>query len=885
MQSLARRVLALLLAFTATAACAQERFAFDRTDTVLSKAVVPSRVELQLELDPAKDQFGGEVAIDVDVREPVQRIVLHARGLEPARLLLRSGAQLRPLRLAPSDLAQTWALQLEDGQAIAPGRHRLELAYRGLVNAAGEGLFAVEHLAHGRPARMLSTQLEPIHARRLLPCFDEPLFRTVFQVQVRAPAGYTVLSNTDAVSAEPEGDSVRHRFAPTPPMQSYLLAVTVGRFDILGDQVDGVRLRIVTPPGKQAQAAFAMAATKQLLPWYRRYFGRPYALPKLDQVAVPGVRGGAMEDWGLISYDETLLLYDPQHSPQARQQAVFGVVAHEIAHQWFGDLVSPASWNDIWLNEAFATWMQQKASARFHPEWDIELQNRRDIEHTMARDATPATRAIRSGEVGESRVFDVFDDITYKKGGAVLSMLEQWIGPRAFQQGLASYMAERAMKPATAGDLWHHIGQASGRPVAALAATWTDQPGVPVIAVDSRCARGRTRVTLQRSRLAALAPLPPVPWLVPVQVRRGAVLRTALVGAGATTLDFPGCKPLPVIANAGSAGYYRVDAAPALREQLAAALPALAPVDRLALLGDSYALTLAGRRPLADHLALLARLPLVRDAGRAGLYLQAIAQWTFLDETFAGTPAAAAMQRAEQALLAPELERLGWQPASGESSEVARLRGKLVSRLARLGHEPTIATATGLCPAALAGDTRAVAPSVRAGVLQACLRQTSDAQVDAVYRALLASPSQEERWLLLEALAASPDPRRARQLLERAAAGQLPGTFGSRVPHMLAGTPGLGPLVYDFAVEHWAGLAKLAGDTGSRWLLPGAASWAADGEHAQRLARDQARLAGRHGQAAADQTIATIRTRVRLREREVQRVPAMLRDWAPRAPG
>lgn len=885
MTRLAHLAIALLLAIAATAASAQARFAFDRTATVLPKAVVPTRVQLRLELDPAQEHFAGEAAIDINVRQAVRHIVLHARELEAGRLLLRSRAAVRPLKLVASSIAQTWALQPEDGRPIPPGHHRLELAYRGLVHATGEGLFAVPHTANGQPARMLSTQLEPIHARRLLPCFDEPVFRTVFQVEVKAPAGYAVLSNTDAVSATPEGDSVRHRFAPTPPMQSYLLAVTVGRFDVLEDQVDGVRLRIFTPPGKQAQAAFAMAATRQLLPWYRQYFGRPYALPKLDQVALPGVRNGAMEDWGLISYEETLLLYDPRRSPPARQQAVFGVVAHEIAHQWFGDLVSPASWNDIWLNEAFATWMQDKASAHFHPEWNVALQNRRHIEPTMARDATPATRAIRSGAVGEASVFDVFDGITYRKGGAVLSMLEQWIGPRAFQQGLASYMAERAMKPATAGDLWHHIGQASGKPVARVAATWTDQPGLPLVAIDGSCEAGRTKLSLRRSRLASLDPLPPVRWQVPVQIRRGSVARTALVGDGATVLDFPACEPLPVIANAGGAGYYRVDAAPPLREQLAAGLPTLTPVDRLVVLGDSYALVLAGRRPLRDHLSLLASLPLVTDQGRAGLYLMAIAQWTALEQTFAGSAAEDAVRHAQEALLVPELERLGWQPASGEDSEVTRLRGELVSQLARLGHEATIAAAAERCPAALDADTRGVAPSLRAGVLQACLRHASDAQVDAVHQALLAAPGQEERWLLLEALAASPDPRRARQLLERAAAGQLPGTLGSWVPHMLAKTPALGPLVYDFVVDHWSGLAKIAGDMGSPWLLPGAAGWAADGAYAQRLAQDQARLAGSRGKAAADQTVAAIRTRMLLREREADRLPAILREWAPRAPG
>jgi aminopeptidase N len=882
MQRLLARVTASLLALAAVAAFAQARFDFQQTPTILPKTAVPSRVSLRLDLDPARDGFGGEVAIEVDVRQPVHAIVLHARELEPLRLTLRSGAGARALRLAASTIPDTWNLQPEDGGDIAPGPHRLELSYRGKVQRSGQGLFAVEHLANGAPAHMLATQLEPVNARRVLPCFDEPVFRTVFDVQVKAPAGYRVLSNTKELAQASEGGRVWHRFAPTPPMQSYLLSVAVGRFDVLEDEVDGIALRIFTAPGKREQAAFAMASTKQLLHWYGDYFGRPFALGKLDQLAVPGVRDGAMEDWGMISYEENLLLHDPRRSPPAHQQPVFGVIAHEIAHQWFGDLVSPASWSEIWLNEAFATWMQHKASAHFHPEWDTQLQSRERVERTMARDATPATRAIRSGPVTESTVFDGFDDVTYQKGGAVLSMIEQWIGPQAFRRGLASYMRERAFKPATAGDLWAHIGAAAQLPVTQVASTWTDQPGVPVLEIAPACVDGHTQVQLRRRRFTSLDALPEVAWQVPARIARGTSVRTALVGAGTSAVTFPGCEPLPVVGNAGAAGYYRVDPDPDSRARLVDALPSLAPVDRLALLGDSHALVVAGRRPLQDHLDLMAALPLVHGDGRAALYLAALEQWKQLEETFAGTPAAGALRDAELALWTPEVRRLGWEPAAGERSAVSRLRGALIERLARLGDDATLAAVGARCAAALEADAGAVPLSLRRAVLDACGMHASDAQFDAMHAALLATPSVEEQSLLIGALGTTSDRQRAQRLLDEAAGGRLPGTLGVQLVWALGATPGMGPLLYDHVVAHWPAFERMAGDQGSRWLLAAAMGWGPDDARAAALARDQARLVGPGGKAAADRAVASIRTRTLLRGREAGRLAAVLRGWAPR---
>jgi aminopeptidase N len=238
-----------------------------------------------------------------------------------------------------------------------------------VVHRFGEGLYRADYSVQDKAARMLATQLEARFARTLFPAFDEPVFRAVFDIVMRAPKEYDVVSNMPVSSKVSEADTGVHRFQPTPPMPSYLVAVAVGRFDTLSGEVDGVPLRILSAEGKRELGRYAMDVTKQVLPFYAAYFGLPYALPKLDQLAVPSTRWGAMEDWGVISYAEPLLLFDPAKSGPDTQRDVFSVVAHEVAHQWFGNLVTAASWEEIWLNEAFATWLERKATAKFNPTW------------------------------------------------------------------------------------------------------------------------------------------------------------------------------------------------------------------------------------------------------------------------------------------------------------------------------------------------------------------------------------------------------------------------------------------------------------------------------------------------------------------------------------
>ncbi len=877
----------VLLAGLPAAAISQARFAFDDTRSVLSKNVVPSHYTLAFEVDPASEHFTGQAEIRLTVRRPVAQIVLHARNLEakPGAVVLHGGARPRAMRVQADAKAALWTLKPVDGRPITAGEHRLSIAYRGRVQRSGEGLYRADHRIEGQPATMLATQLQAVEARRLFPGFDEPLFRAVFEISVRAPRGYEVLSNMPLAASAATGNTVLHRFAPTPSMPSYLVAFAVGRFDTLAGDAAGLPLRIFTAPGKREQGPFAMEQTQRLLPYFNDWFGVPYALPKLDQVAVPSSRTGAMEDWGLISYIENALLYDPARSGARTQQRIFATVAHELAHQWFGNLVSAASWDEIWLNEAFATWMENKAAEHFYPEWQASLAGRDRLERAMERDATAATHAIRSGLVNEARVFEAFDGITYSKGGAVLSMLEQWIGEPAFKRGLAAYMSERRFAPATAGDLWFHIGQAAGRPVAAVSSSWTDQPGFPLLRLDARCEAGSTRVVLSQRRFL-IDPNADASgqWQVPVRLARGNEVHTLLLDAPERRFELPGCSEAALLANAGGRGFYRVQYDAASQRRLLEQFAALAAADRVALLSDRFALAQAGQAPLADYFALLAQLPTVMDAGRDPLYALAVQQLMWLNSTLHATPAHAPLQAVARALLAPELARLTWQPAAGEDLTRLDLRAKLIAALAEFDDSAVLAAARTQFDAALRGDA-GVHPSLRAALLAAVGRDPSQDQFAALLEAMRKTERQEDRWSYAGALAAGRDPARAQRVLAASIEARgLPRDVASRLPGMVARQPNSTLAAYEFSLAQWPRLALLAGTGvfgGRHDLLPASAGESSDLALAARLRRDQARWAGTAGAGLADRAVARIEVRARLREREANALAAALAGWQP----
>jgi aminopeptidase N len=876
--------LGLALLLLALPAAAQPRFSFDATPGILSKSVVPSHYALTLDLDPQRDGFSGQATITLEVRKPVPAIVLHAHELQALSSELVDGGATRALAIVPDPKTQTWRLTPRDGRPIGAGGHRLQIGYVGKVQVAGEALYRAEHRdERGQPTRMLATQLESVFARKVFPAFDEPAFRAVFEIAVRAPKGLSVASNMPLASRVEEANAELHRFQPTPSMPTYLVAVSVGRYDELTADAAGVPLRILSGPGKRELARYAMQVTQQVLPHYNAYFGLPYTLPKLDQLAVPAGRDGAMEDWGLISYAESVLLFDPAKSSPETKQTVFAMVAHEVAHQWFGNLVTASSWDEIWLNEAFATWLERKTTAHFNPDWQIGLQQRLPIDRTMTLDAGPATRAIRSGPVRESSVFDVFDSITYVKGGAVLSMLEQWIGEDAFRRGLVAYIDERKFSNATAGDLWFHLSSASGRDVSAVAASWTDQAGFPVVQLRSACEGGRTRVTLEQRRFANLpGPAAPRLWKIPVRLARGSELTTVMLDAARSEADLPGCSDEPVLANAGGKGFFRVAYDASALQSRAARIGSLAPTDQVLLLADSFALAQAGQLPMASWFDLLAALPSVQGPARATLFTMAGAALDQLDIAVAGTPAQVQVRAAGRLLFGPELARIGWSAQPQDEPQFEKLRGTLIAQLARWDDAGTIARAKQLFDQDEAGQAP-LAPSIRAAVIEAMGTHADRTRFDQLLVRLKNAASEEDRWLYASSLASGRDAGRAKELLAASLTGVAPPNIAAAIPGMVGERTPLGALAYDFTLANWGRLVELAGGNwgGGSWLLPNAASRFTDASRAARLVADQQRKTGRDGAEPAARVSAQIELLAAVRKREAQVLEKQLAGWRP----
>jgi len=856
---------------------AQSRFQFETTPGRLSKDVRPAHYQLHFDLDPALDVFKGQETIRLHVLQDQPDLVLHAHELEATEVTLSAHSDKalpqapRVMTVKPDAATQTWRLTPQDGRPIVAGRYALHIRYSGRVNKVDAGLYRASYTYQGQSRDMLATQLEAVFARKLFPGFDEPSFRSVFEISVKAPPAYAVYSNMPARVTRDASGQRSHRFQPTPAMPTYLVALTVGQLDVLHGRAGQVPLRMLTAAGKRDQARYALDVTKKVVPFYASYFGIDYALPKLDQLAVPSARGGAMEDWGLISYAETALLFNPANSDPRRRREVFSTVAHEVAHQWFGNLVTAASWEEIWLNEAFATWMAEKATDHFNPQWWVSLRRRQPIDQAMVSDASSATRAIRSGPVSEDRVFDVFDGITYTKGGAVLSMLEGWLGPEVFRKGLSAYMKQRQFSNATAADLWFHIGQAAGRDVTSVARTWTDQKGFPLVTVNAQCDAGHTRLDVRQRRFATDAQAADgSTWAIPLTVWHQGKVHQLLMDQAQQSFTWPGCHAATPWVNVSGQGFYRVQYDPQSYATLVNDFAALPATGQITLLSDSFALFQAGQLSLASYFALLDQVPVTRGPGRAALLDRARTSLDDLDEIYAQTPVQATLRTRARALLAPELTALGWSVRPDDSSEVQLLRNGLILSLAGWGDQAILDQAGRLFDQEEASGAMVIPVGIRDSVIRAAGLGAGASRHGRLVQRLLSANSEEDRWRYADAVAAVRDPALAMQVLELSLNAPLPNNVASNLPQLLSRHGVHSLMAYQFVKDHYAELANKAGEMfgASSWLLPGAASHFHTTEMSQQLLHDQDKLVGDKGAQTAAKVAARIRLKAALRLRE-----------------
>jgi aminopeptidase N len=621
----------------------------------------------------------------------------------------------------------------------------------------------------------------------------------------------------------------RVRFARTPRMSSYLLFFALGEFERTHRRVGGVDLGVIVKPGDLATANFALDAAAQILPYYNDYFGARYPLAKLDLIAAPAGRSlGAMENWGAILFTEHDLLFDPRLSSESDRQNVYETIAHEIAHQWFGNLVTMAWWDDLWLNEGFATWMSHKVMDRFHPEWRIWLRNEPDRRGAMTDDAGsgahPVVTTIRDAVQADA----VFDSITYDKAAAVIRMIEAYVGEDAFRDGVRAYMARYAHSNTVSADLWHELESVSQAPVGAIADDFTRQPGVPMIDVNE--VDGSSRLSQDRFGIDA-ASREARSWRVPV---------IAASVAGTADRDVrrvivSGAQPVVLAAgqawlvNAGQTGYFVSRYAPELLRRLVQRLPQLSPEDQLGLVADTTALASAGYSPMASLLEVVAALP--ADADPA-VWSAVCDKLTALGRHYEEGAPARAYRRWVRGKLAPVMMRVGWDRQPGESDNMAALRTVLLKALAEADDDSVIAEARNrfeqfvASPDTLAGDLR----NTVLGIVVLHADPAGWERLHAMTRGVKSTLEQDQMYQILGRVR---DPALARRALELTLSGEPPRTT---VPGMLrAVAVQHAAATFDFLASHWDRIAPLLVPSFLGWFPPTIAAASDDPDTATRL--------------------------------------------------
>ncbi len=866
-------IVAVALLF-ALAGCrpAQQQASAPEVPTQLPRTARPLHYSISVVPDAANLRFAGSVVIDIEVLQQTDSITLNAAGLAIQSVALTDSADKNFQGQASLDPGKETAT-IKFSSSLATGRCRLSIGYTGKINQQANGLFALDYDTPEGRKRALFTQFEAADARRFMPCWDEPSFRAAFDLRVTVPSGQTAIGNMPQSSRIEKQDGASEvTFATTPSMSSYLLFLAVGEFDRITTTAAGTEIGVVTKKGDGEKGRWALDGAAQILPYYNEYFGVPYPLPKLDNIAGPGSSQffGAMENWGAIFSFESILLNDPSITSEERRQAVFKVAAHEMAHQWFGDLVTMAWWNDIWLNEGFASWMGNKATAVLHPEWEPLLDRVSRRESAMNLDSVSTSHSIVQEITTVEQMSQAFDAITYSKGAAVLTMLEDYVGEDAWRRGVRDYIATYSLRNTITDNLWGKVEHAAGQPVTAIAHDFIQQPGVPLIQVEAtECSDGNTKVTLGQKEFSRDNPKKePLRWRVPViaSTLGGAEVRT-LVADGNGTITVPGCEPL--IINSGQTGYYRTLYPPALLDRLKAAYGKLKPVDQIGLLADNWGLGLAGYEPASVALDLIEAIP---PAANTELWSRAAA---ILNETYdayeGDAPAQERLAHFASARLGPILQRLTWSAAAGEKPNDALLRAEFIGVLGKFGDAEVVAEANRRYNS---GDASATSGPLRTTILEVVARQVDAAGWERLHTQALEEKSPLVRNELYKLLGAARDPALAKRAIDLALTAEPGPTTSSQLVGAVAGVHP--DLAFDFAIQNREKVEALVDVSSRSRFLPRLASRSADPAMIGKLEDYAQRYMTPQSRKSADVTISMIRDRIRVRQTRLPDITSWL---------
>ena len=852
---------------------------------VLPSNVKPSKYRLTLQPDLETFTFKGEQTIDIEIVVPTARISLNAAELEIGGATLRRNGASTPVRSLSLD-ADTETATLDFGETLSPGPAQLDMQFTGILNDRLVGFYRSEYQdAGGQTRHLATTQFEATDARRAFPCWDEPARKAVFDVTLVFADGFQAVSNTPIVEDTRPSPGMRFvRFGETPVMSTYLLAFVVGDLvSVQAEAADGTKVGVWTTRGKENQAGFALDTSVKLLGYFNEYFSIPYPLPKLDHIAIPDFAAGAMENWGCVTYRETALLVDPENSSAGTRQRVAEVVAHEMAHMWFGDLVTMEWWDDLWLNESFASWMGTKAVDWLFPDWEMWTQFvNTDTNRALSLDGLKNSHPIEQEVKNPAEVSQLFDAISYSKGGSVLRMLEHFLGPEVFRGGLYRYLKGHEYGNARTQDLWAALEEESGLPVTSIMDSWVKQMGYPVLEVEADRGADNVQISLSQERFVYDRPLGdeepnPEVWRVPVTVSApGAVAVSTVMESKEALLTLPAARPAEdwYKVNAGQTGFYRVNYTGEDWQRLAPAVGAreLPATDRLGIQNDAYALSRAGLLPITQFLELAGSYSGETDAS---VWSDLASNLRDIEQLIAGEPVHPTYQRFARELFGPAARRAGWTPRPEDGHLDSLLRSTVLGQSGSYQDEETLGQAGDLFrqylenPDAVHPDLRGVVFSLAA---QAGDRATYDQLWDLEERTSL----QEEKIRLLLATSRFQDVGLLNETLERALSSRVRSQDTITVVGSVAANPRGRQPAWEFVKNNWGEFDRRygGGGFGLMRLVSICSSFTTDEQRA-----DVENFFAEHPAPAAERTIRQALERVRLNIRWLEHNRPALNDW------
>jgi aminopeptidase N len=791
----------------------------------LPEVAQPENYKLTFKPDLASAKFEGEETIAIRVLKPTSEITLNAAEIDFHEVSITAGGATQKAKVTPDKDKEMVVLAVE--RPLAAGPAAIRITYTGILNNEMRGFYLGKD---GEGRKYAATQFEATDARRAYPSFDEPDYKATFDITAVADKGMVAISNQKILTDTPgPGDKHTVKFATTSKMSSYLAALIIGNFEYVETEADGIPIRVYNTAGKKELGRFAAEVAADILKYYDNYFGIKYPYGKLDLVGLPDFSAGAMENAGCITFREILLQYDEKNGSVDLKKTIASVLAHEMAHQWFGDLVTMKWWDDIWLNEGFATWMSSKPVKAIKPEWNANLDDVSGTGGTMNVDSLASTRPIHQAAETPAQIQELFDGIAYGKAASVLRMLESYLGEETFRAGINAYIEEHKYGNATAADFWDTQAKTSKKPIDKIMPTFVKQAGVPVVNLKAQCEGDSTKVTLSQQRYYVDRAKFEEPndelWHIPVCLKGSAGKNSEkceLLTKKEEVFTIPGCSNW-VLGNAGATGYYRVGYQPDAARALAGdAETKLSAAERISLQNDIWASVRVGREPVGDYLAFAQGLQAERN--RAVLD-DVLGRLDYIGHYLVTDSDRDSFRSWLGQYLKPILNDVGWEPKSGESDEQRTLRARLFNALGYDARDPeALAQARKLADKSL-DDPSSVDRELAGGAFSLAALNGDEALYNRLMAALKNTKSPEEYYGYFYTLAQFSDPKLLERTLEYAVSPDVRSQDALGLISSVLQNPVGEKLTWDFIQSHWDAVQKAGGPFASAQIVNATSSF------------------------------------------------------------